>query len=132
MRGAAMRRHFVWLFMCFCTAASGQSVYTSAEADRLYPQGKMSLSDFSWSTVAFDQIAEVSFVLKNGNDFSTKDVEVVCEFYGNSGTLLNRSTKTVYDIVKKNGRLPVKNLSMGFVNPQAASANCKIAKAVAQ
>jgi hypothetical protein len=86
---------------------------------------QLKLEHFAWSA-ALGRIADVKFVLNNKSGYDVKDVEIECSFYGNSGTLLDNQTKTVFDIFKSKRRKKVPRLNMGIVDAQSRTCNCYV------
>jgi hypothetical protein len=67
-----------------------------------------------------------TFTFKNDNDFDVKDVAVQCDHSANSGTVIDRNTRTIYEVVKAHSTKTVRGFNMGFINSQAASTACGV------
>ena len=54
-----------------------------------------------------------------------KDFSVVCITYGASGTTLDYKTQKIYQIIQPKSEVVVKNINMGFINPQTIKVDCR-------
>lgn len=88
----------------------------------------VTLSGVNWQRPA-DVIAKVNFIIENKNDFPIKDVTILCSFYGASGTEIQKKSETIFEIVETNSKLRMKEVSLGFIDKQAATADCSVAHA---
>src|SRR4051794_38989162 len=70
-----------------------------AESDRLEQVRNIKLEKWSWKKGGFDNVMIGTFTIQNTNDFGVKDVLISCEHFAPSGTLIDRSTKTVYQAI---------------------------------
>ena len=88
----------------------------------------MSLVDlkFTWSKAGFGNIMEANFTVSNDSDYAIKDLEVTCVHAANSGTRIDKNTRTIYEIVKAHSKRRFPKFSMGFINNQVATSNCGI------
>ena len=68
----------------------------------------------------------IDLTLENTNSFPIKDVEVTCQDYGNSGTLIDRNVRTVYEVVKAKSSKAISNFNMGFIHSQATKSSCSV------
>jgi hypothetical protein len=92
------------------------------------PMNSLTLKDFKTQKAGFDNVLVLSSItIENFGDIDAKDVKVRCETYGASGTKLNSGTITIYQVVKAHKTATFKNLNMGFMNTQSATADCEIA-----
>src|SRR5687768_4333524 len=59
--------------------------------------------DFKWHVTAYDlqspRFMKADFTITNGNDFDIKDIRITCEHIAPSGTTIDNSTRTIYDII---------------------------------
>lgn len=67
-----------------------------------------------------------NFVVYNDNDHDIKDVEISCVHFGNSGTEIDRNTRTIYEVIPAGERKGVSGFNMGFIHSQAARSSCSI------
>lgn len=82
--------------------------------------------DFDWRTAGRNDVMIADIKIKNNSKYTVKDIIIKCTLYANSGTMLGKSEKTVYEILKPGKGFSLKNANMGFINPQTASASCRI------
>ena len=55
---------------------------------------------------------------------SIKDFFYTCYTYGASGTILDSKTEKIYQVVPPKSEILVKNINMGFINPQTTKIEC--------
>ena len=67
---------------------------------------------------------QATFTIRNPTEYAAKDIEVTCEFFGKSGTMIHRNTNTIYDILPAQ-QTRMFELNMGFVNSQDETTVCK-------
>jgi hypothetical protein len=53
-----------------------------------------------------------------------KDFFYTCRTYGASGTILDYKTEKIYQVVPPKSEIIVKNINMGFINPQTTKIVC--------
>ena len=111
-------------------ATSGASASASASSSSSAPSAETALQnvklDFSWKKAGFDSIMKADFTVTNNNAFAIKDIEITCTHSANSGTVIDRNNRTIYEIVKANGKRKFPDFDMGFIHSQAASSSCQI------
>lgn len=84
------------------------------------------LVSFDWRKGGFENVMLADFTIKNGNDFPVKDITITCTHSGNSGTEIDRNTKTIYEIVKPRKKRTFHEVNMGFIHSQATQSRCKV------
>ena len=67
---------------------------------------------------------EADFEITNNKDYDIKDLSVSCDILGKSGTVIHTLNKTIFQNFPKNKKVTVPKINMGFINSQAASAQC--------
>lgn len=82
--------------------------------------------DFEWGTGGFGSVMLVDFTFNNKGKYAVKDIEVVCRSSANSGTLIDKNKKTVYELVKAGETKKIQRFNMGFLNSQATSTSCAV------
>ena len=87
-----------------------------------------SLTDFSWSKSAGGSLMKADFTIRNAGTVDIKDIEIVCEHQGPSGTKIDSNTRTIYEIVPAGKTRTFKSFDMGFIHSQAVSSSCRIKK----
>jgi len=60
----------------------------------------------------------------NNESVPIKDFFYTCYTYGASGTALGSKTEKIYQVVPPKSEIVVKNINMGFINPQTTKIEC--------
>ncbi|BCG27550.1 hypothetical protein TUM18999_57410 [Pseudomonas tohonis] len=68
----------------------------------------------------------VTLSVHNGADTGIKDLRISCDLYGASGTKIDASKATIFDIVKAGQTREFADFNMGFFHPQTDSLGCRI------
>jgi len=84
------------------------------------------LVKFSWRKEAFDNVMVATFTIRNNSPDDVKDIEIGCEHSAPSGTVIDRNTRTIYEVVKAHATRTFADFNMGFIHSQAARSGCKI------
>lgn len=71
-------------------------------------------------------VMTATFTFENKNPFAVKDLTVKCDHLAPSGTKIDSNTRTVFEIVPKNGKKTVRDVNMGFIHSQSAKSGCEI------
>ena len=100
----------VIFFLIIQCSTSSKSIYSQQLSYKINP--------FNILTV------DMRFINKEINSF--KDIYIGCETFAKSGTTLGYHHQTVYEIVKGKSEILVKNINLGFVNPQVSNVDCRI------
>lgn len=87
-----------------------------------------SLTEYTWSKSAGGSLMKADFTIRNGGSVDIKDIEIVCEHQGPSGTRIDSNTRTIYEIVPAGKTRTFKSFDMGFIHSQAVSSSCRIKK----
>ena len=66
----------------------------------------------------------IRMTIKNANSFAVKDIIVVCEFYGASGTKIDTKRVTVYENSAPKSAITVRQLTVGYVHEQSKTYSC--------
>lgn len=82
--------------------------------------------DFKARKAGFDNVLEADFTVKNGTDYSVKDLEITCQDFAKSGTKIDSNKRVIYDLVKAHSNKKFPNFSMGFIHSQTAKLSCSI------
>jgi hypothetical protein len=82
--------------------------------------------DWRWSKQGFGNVMIATFTFRNKNDFAVKDVEVTCRHYANSGTLIDRNVRTIFEVVTAKKSKTVRDFNMGFIHNQANKSSCEV------
>ena len=98
---------------------------------QFHPKKYITLTDINWAKEGFGIVVIASFTLKNTSQIDFKDIMIKCEFYAASGTMIDQSHKTVYEIIKSNKTKRIKGFNLGFINNQVRSGRCDVTSATA-
>ncbi|MGE4350591.1 MAG: zinc ribbon domain-containing protein [Bdellovibrionales bacterium] len=82
--------------------------------------------DFSWRTEGFGSVMKANFTIHNNGTHNIKDVQIKCEHYANSGTMIDQNTEVIYEVIKANSNRSFQDVNMGFIHNQARSTSCMI------
>lgn len=81
--------------------------------------------DMSWSRGGFNSVMLADFSIENRNDFDVKDIEITCTHSAKSGTVIGKSSKTIYEIFPARNFSSVNRFNMGFIHSQTESISCR-------
>jgi hypothetical protein len=84
------------------------------------------LRELKWQATGFGAVMVASFMVRNGTDIHIKDLQVECSLYGKSGTQVGTASTTIYERLAPRQERRIRELNMGFIHNQAASADCRI------
>ena len=93
------------------------------------PLDRLRLSGQSFRRGGLGSNAQVSFTLRNGNDYAVKDVEIACTFIRRDGRHLTDRTRLVPGVIEMHSRKSFERLHIGFVNVNASKAKCALVSA---
>lgn len=82
------------------------------------------LGGLRWEKSGFGTVMVATFTVYNDNPFPIKDVEVTCVHSTNSGTVIDRNTRTIYERLDARGYVAVPEMNMGFIHSAANSTRC--------
>ena len=82
--------------------------------------------DFAWSKGGFDSIMMADFTVHNSSQYRFKDVEIKCDNYAPSGTVVDSNTRTMFEMFEPHSTKKIKQMNMGFIHSQAARSGCQI------
>jgi hypothetical protein len=77
-----------------------------------------------WRRGGLGSKALVTLTLRNNNDYSVKDIELLCSFARRDGSHLTDRTRTIPDTVNTKSRKTFDSMLIGFVNINASRAKC--------
>jgi hypothetical protein len=77
----------------------------------------------------FGNVLMIDVTLRNDSLSNLKDFQITCESRGNSGTVMDSNTRTLYEIVEARSSRAFRNVNMGLLRSQAASSNCVVDRA---
>jgi hypothetical protein len=90
----------------------------------------LEVADFQWSLQGFGNVMILNSVtVKNKSSVAWRDLAIVCEVFGKSGTKVGSTLRVIFDVVPAAGKKKFRDVNMGFVSDQAANANCTIPSA---
>jgi hypothetical protein len=90
------------------------------------PVDGLKISSQFWRRAGLGSNAQVTFTLRNGNDYAVKDIEISCAFTRRDGSHLTDRTRTIHDTVNMKSRRTFARLHVGFVNVNANKAKCSL------
>jgi hypothetical protein len=93
------------------------------------PVDGLKISSQSWRRGGLGSKAQVTFTLRNGNDYAVKDIEISCAFSRRDGSHLTDRARTIPDTVKMKSWRTFARLHVGFVNINADKAKCSLVAA---
>ncbi len=82
--------------------------------------------EYTWSKEGFGNVMEATFTVRNRSHNGIKDLEIRCIHSAPSGTVIDRNTRTIYDVVPAQKSRTFENVNMGFINSQAHRSGCEI------
>jgi hypothetical protein len=77
-----------------------------------------SLTRSEFNTISGD------FMISNKSKYIIKDIEITCNSYANSGTLIDKNIRVIYEIISYNDSKKIKDFDMGFINSQSEKFQC--------
>lgn len=86
----------------------------------------VSLANMRWRKAGFGVVAYVTATIKNNHSTSVHDIELTCDFYGPSGTVINENSATVYETIPAYKTKTLHEVSLGFIDQQVTNAGCRI------
>ena len=113
------------------SSGSGVSSYTPTPPSREeIARQNVELVSFEWQKGGFGSVMLADFTVRNKNDFPVKDITITCIHSGNSGTEIDRNTKTIYEIIKPQKKRTFREVSMGFIHSEATRSRCEVSGVV--
>jgi hypothetical protein len=86
----------------------------------------ISMENLSWSKEGFGNVMVASFVISNHNPAPIKDVQVTCVHAADSGTMIDRNVRTIFERIESGSYFYVRDLNMGFIHTQAVRSTCYV------
>src|SRR5690349_5650507 len=71
-------------------------------------------------------IADIGFKISNSNEYAIKDPLIQCDFFGNSGTMIRRLEKVLYEKIPAHKSKYIRSFVMGISGDQAAKIGCAV------
>jgi hypothetical protein len=88
------------------------------------PVDRLKISSQSWRRAGLGSNAQVTFTLRNANDYAVRDIEISCFFSRRDGSHLTDRTRTIHETVNMKSRRTFARVHVGFVNINADKAKC--------
>ena len=82
--------------------------------------------DSSATREGFGNVMVADLTVTNKSTVNVKDLEITCDYFGPSGTQIDRNTRILYEVVKAGKARSFPDFNMGFVHTQAARYSCSI------
>lgn len=105
-------------------AVSTPSAIASAQAGS--PATRVHIGPVAWSRGLAGQIV-ARFRVTNSGAVPIKDIAVACEFYGHSGTVIDRRALTIYERVEPGETKTTPKIAIGWVSGQSHTGACAVA-----
>ncbi len=105
--------------------AAGEAITPEETA----PVDGLKISSQYWRRGGLGSNAQVTFTLRNTNDYAVKDVAISCAFSRRDGSHLTDRTRTIHDVVNMKSRKTFARMHVGFVNINADKAKCSLVAA---
>lgn len=67
--------------------------------------------DFEWGKAGFDSVMEINMTIKNNGAKDVKDLTVECVHSSNSGTVVDRNKREVYEVIKASETKKINNFN---------------------
>jgi hypothetical protein len=97
--------------------------------DEPVPVDGLKISSQSWRRGGLGSNAQVTFTLRNGNDYAVRDIEISCAFTRRDGSHLTDRTRMIPEIVNMKSRRTFARMHVGYVNVNASRAKCALVAA---
>lgn len=94
--------------------------------DRAVVLGNLEVEVLKWTRGGFDTVMIADFKVTNKNGFDLKDVTIKCDYFASSGTRLDSSTRTAYEVFPAGKSKTIREFNMGWVHSQARQASCSV------
>ncbi len=95
------------------------------------PVDGLKISSQFWRRGGLGSNAQVTFTLRNGNDYPVRDIEIFCAFTRRDGSHLTDRKRLIHDTVDMKSRKTFARMHVGFVNINADKAKCSLVTAQA-
>lgn len=103
----------------------------AAEVFYMDEVSQISLTKAEWHKAVGGNIAVISaLTIENKGKHSRRDLVLVCDFKGASGTIMSTTERVLYDVVPSKGRKTFRDINFGFVSKQADSLSCRVKSAM--
>lgn len=79
-----------------------------------------------WQKGGFDAVMLITGSISNASDTAVKDVVITCTSSGNSGTVIDKNTKTLYEAIGPKKTFRFQQFNMGFLHSSATQTSCEI------
>jgi hypothetical protein len=118
------------IFLQSTPSTSSTNSPSIAETPKLTPKEEamqsVKLENWTWHTGGFDTVMMLNAKIVNKGSRDVKDIEIQCTHFAGSDTVIDKSKKIVYELLKAGKSVSIKDFSMGFVHSQAKSTSCRI------
>jgi len=95
------------------------------------PVDGLKISSQFWRRGGLGSNAQVTFTLRNSNDYPVRDIEIFCAFTRRDGSHLTDRKRLIHDTVDMKSRKTFARMHIGFVNINADKAKCSLVTAQA-
>jgi hypothetical protein len=77
----------------------------------------------------FGVVAEISFTMRNTGTSTVRDIEIGCDFTGQSGTTIASVKRVAYRAIPAGKSEAVRDMNFGFVPQEAVQFTCRVLRA---
>jgi hypothetical protein len=109
------------------TAPAGRT--GTCDSGRGVARGGLRISAQSWRRAGLGSNAQVTFTLRNDNDYAVRDVEIACAFARRDGSHLTDRRRIIPVTINMMSRKQFARLHVGFVNIHADRIKCEVVAA---
>lgn len=104
----------------------GSAPTPAAPDPHLQALAAVKLEHFQWEKGGFENIMIIHGTLQNTGTLPVRDIEITCDSYGNSGTVIDHNKRTLYETIPAGKAKRIKAFNMGFQHTQATRASCTV------
>src|SRR3954466_13392180 len=101
----------------------------AAASPEAAPVNGLKISSQSWRRGGLGSKAQVTFTLRNDNDYAVGDIGLLCAFSRADGSPVTERRQNIRDTVKMKSRKTFARMHVGFINVNASRAKCSLLSA---
>ena len=108
----------------------GATIYYAKQPKPKYvsPQSQVTTEITQFTKGGFDAVMIADFKITNNTPITVKDIEVTCNGFAETGTLIDSNKRIIYKELKPGQILNVNKFNMGYVHSSVNSTSCKTTK----
>jgi hypothetical protein len=89
-------------------------------------RAQLGIAEWKFYRKVGGSVMEATFVITNSSPCDVKDLQIECVHSAPSGTQIDSSTHTIYEVIKAGETRTLTNVNMGFIHSQTASSSARI------